>query len=112
MTVKCSGAEWNAFYNDAEFWPPNAWFDDAELTINGVLDDGMGSIDHVHASDVIKITGGVFFLNDRSTDGVSLETHFKRWKKCQSTTIFVVEIPKEQDGAFRAFIKQFNGKIK
>ena len=40
MTIKMSGAEFNAFYSDPAMWPEGVYHDDQIITINGVIVDG------------------------------------------------------------------------
>lgn len=114
MTVKCTGSEWNAFYHDPEFWPEGAWWDDAEITVNGVLIDENHSpnVDDINDDDLVKITNGVVYLHEDDTDGPSLEAHFKRWRKQQNTASFVVEVPKTQEALLIALIVNAGGKVK
>ena len=112
MTVKCTGSEWNAFYHDSEFWPEDAWWDDGEITVSGVLIDEDYSVDDIIYLDVVRMSGGIVYLRKGDEDGPSLESHFKRWRKQQSMTTLLVEVSKEQADMLRALIRQVGGKVR
>jgi hypothetical protein len=108
--IKCTGAEWLRFYDDKDFWPEDAWHEGELLIVNGVnYEEGEHDLSSVHADAVMRITGGVVY--GLPEDSVSLETHFKRWKRKQATTTFVVEIPNTDIEYFKAQVKICKGKI-
>lgn len=113
MAVKVTGYEWKKFYTDKdpEFWPEGAWHDDEEVLVNGQEVDGEFSHESVADTDTITITGGIVFMRERDTDGPSLETHFKRWRKKQNTAILMVEVPRGDLEALKAAIAAAGGKV-
>lgn len=107
--VKIIGGEWNRFYADESAWPEGAWYDDAEITIDGQLVDDF-DLSEVSDTSMLTVSGGIVFL-DGSVEDLSLETHFKRWRKRQTTTVILVEIPKCDVDAIKSAIKNAGGKV-
>lgn len=114
MTIKCTGYEWNAFYNEPEFWKEGTWWDACEITVNGlpISDDYYPNADGVANTDVVKITNGVVFLRECDDNGPSMESYFKRWRKKQTTSIFVVEAPTEKEEYIIALIRKSGCKVR
>jgi hypothetical protein len=108
--VKITGAEWKRFYTDDEAWPDGAWHDGEEITIDGLASDDVDLSD-VPDSAIIKLYGGVMYMND-TEDGPSLEAYFKRWRKRQSTTVLIVEVANELADAVRDAIVAAGGKVR
>lgn len=112
MTVKMTGSEFKAFYNDPAFWPEDVWHEDAELSVDGV--DQPDGIDDEKLSDtsVVKISEGVVFGPKwDGSDNPSLESYFKSWRKKQSSTFFTVECDKAVFEAVKAAIIAAGGKV-
>ena len=110
MTVKTTGAEFKRFYGDKTIWGDNAgeiWHDDAEVTVNGNVQEDLDD-DSIPDDASITISGGVVFGVDGEP---SLETFFKRWKKVQTTTSFVVECDTSKLDAVKAAIKAAGGRV-
>ena len=109
--VKVTGAEWNRFYADAQAWPEGAWHEDEELTVDGEEPPEDFDLAAVPDASMIAVSGGVVYL-----DGVeelpSLEAHFKRWRKRQTTTVLVVEVPNKAVDSVRAAISAAGGKVR
>lgn len=112
MTTKMTGAEWKRFYADPEAWPDGAWHDDEHITVNGQDAAETPGIDYTAIPDdaAMTIHGGAYFPDSKSDDTDSLEGHFKKWRKRQTTVSFVVECPKGKEAAVRAAIKAAGGK--
>lgn len=111
MSVKTNGAEFKRFYSDEGFWPEDTWHDEALITVDGVeQEDGVDTealADHA----IVKIEGGVVFGPMWESEGPSLETHFKRWRKQQTTVVFAVECDVSQQAAITAAIKSAGGRV-
>jgi hypothetical protein len=112
MTTKATGAELKRFYNDPAYWPGdqgNTWHED-EI----VLVDGKTVEEYADVADDAKVTidGGVV-LSSRwdEEEAPSFETHFKRWRKAQSTAFLSVECPKDKLEAVKAAIRAAGGKV-
>ena len=101
--VKLTGSEWNRFYADAEAWPDGAWHEDEEITVDGKAAPDDFDFSAVPDAAMMTLAGGVVFFNG-TDDGPSLEAHFKRWRKRQTTIVLVVEVPHEAAEAVRAAI--------
>ena len=112
MTAKTTGAELKRFYFDEAFWPEGAWHENEEIEVDGSpLSEDVG-IEDVPDGAAVKIAGGVVIgLPDLGDDGPSFEGHFKKWRRAQSTVLFVVECAKDKEGAVRAAIRAAGGRI-
>lgn len=108
MAVNTTGEELKRFFEDKKYWPDGAWFEDDEVLIDGVHDD---DIDYMTVSDnaVVKIKYGTVMFND-DKDCVSLVGYFKKWRKEQSTTSFVVVCDRANEAAVRAAITSSGGR--
>lgn len=110
MTTKTTGVEWKRFYGDKTAWPEGTWHEDEELTVDGEAWTWDHDMMTIADGAVLTVAGGIVYLNEGDTDGPSVETHFKRWRKAQSTVVFVCEAPRELEEAVRAAIKAAGGK--
>lgn len=112
MAVKTTGAEFKRFYNDPAFWPDGAWHEDEEIEVDGSPISEDLAIEEVPDNAILKLTGGVVLgLPNDDDDGVSLETHFKRWRKEQNTVSFVVECDKKDADVLKTTIRTFGGRV-
>lgn len=113
MTVKTTGAEWSAFYADESAWPDGAWQEDQIVTVDGIEIDN-SNFDKSQLSPTARITvsGGIVFLNDDAKDGPTLEAHFKRWRRTQTTVFLTVEVSKADAKKVQAAITSAGGKWK
>lgn len=111
MAVKMTGAEWNRFYADAEAWPDGAWHEDEEVTVDGKAPPEDFDFSSVPDAAMLTVAGGVVYLKELE-EGPSLEAHFKRWRKRQTTTTLVVDVPHETADAVRAAIAAAGGKVR
>ena len=109
--VKVTGSEWNRFYADTEAWPDGAWHEDEEITIDGKAPSDDFDFSAVADGAMLTVAGGVVYLNGLE-EGPSLEAHFKRWRKRQTTSVLVVEVPHEAAEAVRAAIAAAGGKLR
>jgi len=111
MAVKLTGAEWNRFYADQAFWPNGTWHEDEEISIDGkVVEDGNFDLSSVPDTAKMTLSGGYVYWKDVD-EGASLEAHFEGWRKQQSTTVLMVEVPHEAADAVRAAIVSAGGKL-
>lgn len=108
--VKIIGREWNKFYADESAWPESAWHEDAQITVDGELVDDEFDLSAVPDTSMLTVSGGIVFL-DGSVEDISLETHFKRWRKRQTTTVVLVEIPKVDVAEMKSVISKAGWKI-
>lgn len=112
MAVKTVGAEWSRFYSDKEAWPEGAWHEDEDVTVNGARPGDDFDFSEVPNEAQMTISGGIVFMKSDDDDGPSLEVHFKRWRKRQTTTVLIVEVPHERADAVRSAIKDAGGTVK
>lgn len=111
MTAKTTGAEWKRFYIDKVAWPDGAWHEDEELTIDGRMwDHDKDDLSAPPDNAAMTVAGGIVFMRDGDDDGPSLEAHFKRWRKAQSTVFFSCEAPRDRADAVKAAILAAGGK--
>jgi len=110
--VKCTGAEWKAFYSNNEYWPEGYWHDDVLVSINGQESDDFldADVDTVADDAVIRIEAGHVFEEDGEPVR-SLEAHFKKWKKEATTVMLVVQVDRKKADDVKAAIKAAGGKI-
>lgn len=114
MSVKTTGLEFKAFYNDKAFWPEETedsyvYYEDVEISINGVDDDDF-HIETIQDSDVIVLDGGCVFGLPGDKE-MSFEGYFKKWRKAQKETSFVVTCGKDDVERIKAMIKAAGGKV-
>lgn len=107
MTIKCTGAEFKAFYSDPKFWPDEQWHEGEQVTINGVDREGWDvSYDQLDDADQLTITGGcVMDANNGDREVGTLEGHFRKWRREQTSTVVLVRVPNDKLAAFDAACK-------
>lgn len=110
MSVKTNGAEFKRYYSDPIAWPDGAWHDGAVITVDGKDDEEHG-IDLTAVVDgaAISIEGGE--ICDHPAGDISMETHFKRWRKAQATEAVVIEFDKSKRGEVVAAVKAAGGRV-
>lgn len=111
--VKITGAQLLAFMNDKAAWPGedgDTWYEDALFAVNGVEVEDYDP-EQVPFDSIVSVTGGVVFGPELPNDGVSLETHLRRWIKRQNTVMLLVECSQQKVDEVKAAIKAAGGKI-
>lgn len=113
---KLTGKQWKEFYNDPQYWGPDSWFEEENMTINGnpIPDDNLSDADSLNTmkdTDIVCINGGVVYLSNNFNDTVSLESHITQWKKTKNTTLILIEVKKELEKDIKQSIKNLGGKI-
>jgi hypothetical protein len=114
MAVKTTGVEWKRFYNDQEYWPKGRYHDEEVIYIDGVMPEEV-DLDNIPDAAVMKIEGG-YVADDtvgqiKDTTINSLEGHFKKWRKKQSTESIVIEVDKSKVEELKAALKSLGAKI-
>ena len=109
--VKTTGFEFKKFYDDKIMWPEGSYHEDEIITIDGKESDYETDLSKVNDSSKITISGGIVFLNEDDTDGPSLESYFKLWKRKQVNTTILIDAPNEKLDEIIASIVSFGGKI-
>lgn len=106
--IKTNGSEYKRFYDDETAWPDGAWHEDELLIVNG--DKCEAGIDSIPDNATVNLIGGVVYdLPNGST--VSMETHFRNWRKRQSMTTILVECDRAKLDDVKAAIKAAGGKV-
>ena len=107
--IKTSGAMFKRFYNDNSAWPEDSWHEDEELLVNGEA-CGDGSLDGIPDDAAVILSGGVVFGLPNGTE-TSMELHFKRWLKRQTTTVVLVECDQSAVDQVKAAVKAAGGRV-
>lgn len=111
MTVKLTGAQWNAFVRNP--WPEDWWVDDEEITVNGVPTKDPADIKD---TDVIQVTGGYVsgVANEEGEEAVlhSFERLIRKWLKEQTTASLSVTCQKDRVQEVTAAIKAAGGRVR
>ena len=108
MTIKMSGAEFNAFYSDPAMWPEGVYHDDQIITINGVIvDDDCTPNDN----DLVSITGG-YVTDEDGGDLGTLESYIRKWRKKQNTVVLLVECDMAKVDCVKDAVKVAGGRLK
>lgn len=110
MSVRIPGIEWNQYYNDPTAWPEGAWHEEADIAINGITTDADYDLSAVPLDATVVLYGGIVYLPNGQED-LSLETHFKRWRKRQNTIWLLVEVTPNTLKAVRTAITQAGGRM-
>lgn len=111
MATHTTGAEFKRFYADPVFWPGDAWHEDVTFLVDG-KEAGDRDMSAVEDSAKISIDGGIVLgLPLERGDEPSVETHFKRWRKLQTTKTLVVEIGASKLEALLSAVKAAGGKV-
>lgn len=106
--IKTLGAELKRFYHDDKAWPQDAWHEDETLIVNG--DECEAGIDDIPDNATVNLIGGVVYgLPNGST--VSMETHFRNWRKRQTTTTILVECDLAKLDEVKAAVKAAGGRV-
>jgi len=118
MAVKCTGAEFKRFYADSKYWigpeqskEDHTWHDDGLFYVNDVEQPEGIDTDQLLDTDTVKIEGGVVFGEVVGPKEPSLESYFKRWKKEQTTTAFLVECDIAMVEAVKKAVIAAGGKV-
>lgn len=107
---KMTGVEYKQFMAadwDALFGLTEAYVDGQEITVDGAPEpDDMATIAD---TATVVITGGCIMA--RQEVNLSFELAFTRWKKLQTHTTLVVQVPNADVQALRDYVKTLNGKV-
>lgn len=106
--IKTNGAEFKRFYNDESAWPETSWHEEETLIVNG--DEWTQEILDIPDNATVTILDGVVFGLSTDTNP-SMELHFKRWKKRQTTTTILVECDQAKLYDIKVAVKSAGGKV-
>ena len=115
MATKTTGVEFKRFYSDIKYWPEkgDTYHEDVAYKVNGQdLPDDQDP-GNVADGDEVTIEGGIVMNSPLYKEGSepSVEAYFKRWKKEQTTTTFVVECDLTKIESIQAAINAAGGRI-
>lgn len=102
--IKTTGREFKSYYFDKSAWPDGAWHEEETMTIDGVVQDQDNYIEpeSIPDSAIISLSHGcVFMSEDGHGKTMSMEAHFKRWKKAQTMMTIVIEFDKADESFVR-----------
>ena len=115
MSVKTTGAEYKAYLKEqsAEWWPDGAYMDGESLLVDGKSTDEDDLFDALKMADSasLVIESGSYYAYATDRDPISLETHFKRWRKAQTVTRISVEVHRDKLPELEALLKSFGAKV-
>lgn len=111
MATKTNGAEFKRFYSDSAFWPDGAWHEDVTFLVDGQQADDSVDMSAVADGAEVTIDGGIVLGAQPEGREPSVETHFKRWRKLQTTKTLVVEVDAAKLEAVLQAIKAAGGKV-
>lgn len=113
MKVKLSGKQYKEFMNDeAYWWHGDLWFEEATISINGLVDDEIDN-EWVKNADVIEITDGFVNCDDveHPMFGKNFVSFVKGWLKKQQNIQLVIELPKELEAELKSWVRNHKCKI-
>lgn len=108
MSIKTTGRELKAFWNDDSVWPGESHVDGVSLTVNG-KDHGSEAVDVLADDDHVVLNDGYFC--DENDEGESLLTVFRRWRKKQTVRTTLVEYPEGKLEEVKAALKAVGAKV-
>ena len=106
--MKTTGAVWKEYLAS---WPEAAWFDDSDVTINGVPDEEFGA-GEIPDDAIVEFSAGIVYRDEGDKYGVSLTSHFRAWLKAQDSITLIVQVPKAHEKALRAAVKGMKGSVR
>ena len=111
MTVKTTGAEWKRFYGDKAVWPEGSHHEDEEIVVDGQPWAWDADMMTIQDSAVLSVAGGIVYTKEHDTDGPSLESYFRRWRKVQNTVFLSCEAPRGSADAVKAAVLAAGGRV-
>lgn len=108
--VKCTGAEWDEFYKDPEFWPKDWYHEDESFNINGKYTEE--APEGLNPTDKVEILSGIVYpAGGMGVDSVELTSHYTRWKKARKDSTLVIQFPKDLEPKVRELLKSLAIKV-
>ena len=108
METKTTGAEYKAYIadDDPKWWPDGSYIDDDLILVDGQpMDDAGFDATTLHDNAAVVIECGTYYSNGIDGDPKSLEAHFKRWRKAQTTVRIAVEVHRDKLESLKLAIK-------
>ena len=110
MSVKTTGLEFKRFYQDSSVWVDGMWHDDLDLVVDGKEYDPSSEVVAIGDTAKVTVVGGCVFLPG-DDDTVEITTLFKRWRRAQTHSVMVIEVPNERVDAVKASLAAVNVKV-
>jgi hypothetical protein len=111
MSVKTNGAEFKRYYADKTAWPDTAYHEETLILVNGVpYDDAEIKLEDVADDAAIKIESGFVHMSEDS-DYVTMESHFRKWRKKQVVSTLLIEVPNDRIAEITELLKKVNVKV-
>lgn len=98
--IRLTGSEWKRFYADPAVWPSDAYWEDALVSVDGVVDES-ASLDEVADTAVICVDGGDIIDGEGGVPS-DLEDAITWWRAKQTTSHFQISLPNDQIDAMVA----------
>lgn len=108
--MKTNVAEFRRFYADNSYWPEGSWIDDWYIEVDGKEIDP-DDIDVASGTSTVTVQAQVYFDANDIENSVSLDTFFHHWKKLQTHTKVVLEIPVDSIDCLRQSAKSNKWKV-
>lgn len=110
VTVKTTGAEFLAYYNDSTAWPDGQYHEAETISINGMeIAESADMEAMIKPDDRVTLSGGSIL--DSPREWRSMEAHFKDWRRRQNTETFLVTADLSAVEAVKSAVKASGGKI-
>lgn len=108
--IKTTAVVYNKFLTDPDYWPVDAYMDDVEIYVDGILsEDG---VDTEKLPPDSKIEIGVGYITNPDGDALgSLQSFFKKWLRLQTNSIIMVECENSQIEEIKDLLKSKGCKI-
>ncbi len=104
--AKTNGIEFKMFYNEINDWEGDDCHTGEEIYVNGDLyKEAWGLIPD---NSTVKIKGGSALNNDGDVI-CSFSSYFKRWRKAQSHSTFIVTCPSEKVDLLVGMVEAIGG---
>lgn len=112
MSAKMKGVEFNAYYNDDEYWEKGAWHDDHCVKVNGEYREELD--ENIPDDADVVIESGTVYIPVAGESGaeekdIPLVTHFKNWRKKNNFSFIVVIVKKDKASEVREALKNISG---
>ncbi len=109
--IKTTGAEFKAFYTsdwDAFLNKNGCWVSDDTVVINN--DSYCGDVELIPDDTTVRIETGVI-MDNGNNEICDYQAFFRKWKKAQTTTMLVVQVPNDYVPFLKDAIKNWKGKV-
>lgn len=107
--LKTNGAELKKFWasEDPAFWPDESHVDGMFYEVNGVEKEDI-DVETLADTDIIKVEGAIIHHNGDDFDFAGV---MKKWRKAQTMTQVVVEVPTLCLDSLKTHMKFLKGRV-